>query len=88
MTKLRRFDSPKVDAQGVADRIKRIQSRSVKGDAKIQGLKMVLSMIDLTTLEGADTEDKVRRMCFKSQHLHDEMKELPSTAAVCVYPNL
>ncbi len=45
-------------------------------------------MIDLTTLEGADTEEKVKRMCFKAHHLHDALSNLPSTAAVCVYPNL
>lgn len=43
-------------------------------------------MIDLTTLEGADTEGKVKQMCYKAQHLHDEIPGLPTTAAVCVYP--
>lgn len=52
----------------------------------MQGLKMTLNMIDLTTLEGADTEGKVRQMCYKAQHLHDEIPGLPTTAAVCVYP--
>ena len=44
-------------------------------------------MIDLTTLEGADTENKVKQMCYKARHLHDEYPELPTVAAVCVYPN-
>ena len=44
-------------------------------------------MIDLTTLEGADTEGKVRQMCYKAAHLHDSIPDLPTTAAVCVYPN-
>ena len=48
---------------------------------------MVLSMIDLTTLEGADTPGKVRQMCYKAQHLHDSVDGLPTVAAVCVYPN-
>lgn len=45
-------------------------------------------MIDLTTLEGSDTEQKVRQLCYKAQHLHDEMEGLPNVAAICVYPNL
>ena len=48
---------------------------------------MALSMIDLTTLEGMDTEGKVRQLCYKAQHLHDSMPGLPTVAAVCVYPN-
>lgn len=47
---------------------------------------MVLSMIDLTTLEGMDTEGKVRQLCYKAAHLHDAVEGLPTVAAVCVYP--
>lgn len=79
--------SPRVDKVGVEDRIARVTARSIKDDSKMQGLKMVLNMIDLTTLEGADTEGKVRQMCYKAAHLHDSIPDLPTTAAVCVYPN-
>ncbi len=48
---------------------------------------MVLSMIDLTTLEGMDTEGKVKQLCYKARHLHDTEPDLPNVAAVCVYPN-
>ena len=48
-------NSPSVDKVGIEDRVYRITKRSVKKEAKLQGLKMALSMIDLTTLEGADT---------------------------------
>lgn len=54
----------------------------------MQGLKMVLSMIDLTTLEGKDTEGKVKQMCYKAAHLHDVIPGLPAVAAVCVYPSM
>lgn len=54
----------------------------------MQGLKMALNMIDLTTLEGADTVNKVRQMCYKAMHLHDAYPGLPTVAAVCVYPTL
>lgn len=48
---------------------------------------MVLNMIDLTTLEGMDTEGKVKQLCYKAQHLHDNVEDVPTVAAVCVYPN-
>ena len=84
---MQKFISPKVDKVGVEDRVNRITSRSIKNEAKIQGLKMALNMIDLTTLEGMDTKNKVVQMCYKAQHLNDEIRDLPSVAAVCVYPN-
>jgi deoxyribose-phosphate aldolase len=49
---------------------------------------MVLSMIDLTTLEGQDTPGKVRQLCQKAVHLHDSLPGLPHVAAVCVYPTM
>jgi deoxyribose-phosphate aldolase len=80
--------SPSIDKVGVEERVSRFQSRSIKTTAKMQGLKMVLSMIDLTTLEGKDTPGKVRQMCFKAAHLHDGHPGLPTVAAVCVYPSM
>ena len=79
--------SPTVDQVGVVERAARFTTRSIKQDAKRQGLNMVLSMIDLTTLEGMDTPGKVKQMCYKAQHLHDSLDGLPHVAAVCVYPN-
>lgn len=78
--------SPSVDKVGVEERVARFQTRSIKNEAKMEGLKMVLNMIDLTTLEGKDTPGKVRQMCYKAQHLHDAYPGLPNVAAVCVYP--
>ena len=80
--------SPSIDQIGTNERIARIQARSIKGAAKMQGLRMALSMIDLTTLEGKDTPAKVRQLCFKAQHLHDQAADLPTVAAVCVYPSM
>lgn len=77
-----------VDQVGVEERCARFTTRSIKKDTKVQGLKMVLSMIDLTTLEGKDTEGKVKQMCYKATHLHDVLPGLPTTAAVCVYPSM
>ncbi len=77
-----------VDEVGVQERVARFQSRSIKKESKVEALKMVLSMIDLTTLEGQDTPGKVRQLCQKAIHLHDSMPGLPHVAAVCVYPTM
>jgi len=81
-----RINSPTVDQVGVVERANRFQKRSIKAATKMAGLKMVLNMIDLTTLEGMDTEGKVKQLCYKARHLHDAVDDLPTVAAVCVYP--
>jgi deoxyribose-phosphate aldolase len=80
--------SPTVDKVGVEERVARFQKRSIKNESKMQGLKMALNMIDLTTLEGKDTSGKVKQMCYKARHLHDIHPGLPTVAAVCVYPSM
>lgn len=75
-----------IDQVGVEERCARFTTRSIKKESKVQGLKIALSMIDLTTLEGKDTDGKVKQMCYKAMHPHDELPGLPSTAAVCVFP--
>ena len=79
---------PRVDEVGVEERVARFQTRSIKTSSKNEALKMVLSMIDLTTLEGQDTKGKVRQLCQKAIHLHDKLPGLPHVAAVCVYPTM
>lgn len=81
------LNPPRIDQVGIEERVARITARSIKKESKMQGLLMALNMIDLTTLEGADTDEKVKQLCFKAHHLHDEIYGLPTTAAVCVYPN-
>ncbi len=85
--KLKHPASPPIDQVGVIERADRFTKRSIKNEAKLSGLKMVLNMIDLTTLEGMDTPGKVKQLCYKARHLHDAMEGLPTVAAVCVYPN-
>lgn len=77
-----------VDEVGVEERVARICTRSIKKDSKVHALKLALSMIDLTTLEGQDTPGKVRQLCQKAMHLHDSVPGLPHVAAVCVYPTM
>lgn len=80
--------SPTIDQVGVEERIDRLTKRSIKKSSKVQAMKLALSMIDLTTLEGADSPGKVKQMCYKAAHLHDGLPDIPHVAAVCVYPTL
>ena len=77
-----------VDEVGIRERVARLATRSIKKASKVEGLKLALSMVDLTTLEGADTPGKVRQLCTKAIHLHSGRKDLPMVAAVCVYPTM
>ena len=85
---IKEFNNIKVDKVGIEDRINRITKRSLKSKSKLKGLEMILSMIDLTTLEGMDTVKKVEQLCYKATHLHNQIPNLPNVAAVCVYPNM
>ncbi|MCM2276703.1 MAG: deoxyribose-phosphate aldolase [Oligoflexia bacterium] len=77
-----------VDQVGIEERIARLNARSIKKEAKLEALKLALSMLDLTTLDSKDTPGKVKQLCAKAIRPCEAMPELPSVAAVCVYPNL
>ncbi|MFN2384935.1 MAG: deoxyribose-phosphate aldolase [Thermoanaerobaculia bacterium] len=79
---------PRVDAVGIEERAASLGKRSIKKRAKEQGIRLAISMLDLTTLEGKDSEGKVRQMCQKALHPMPGDASIPSVAAVCVYPNL
>lgn len=74
-----------VDQIGIDERVAKYGTRSIKKNAKVFGLKLATSMVDLTTLEGKDTPGKVASLCQKALHPHDT-PDIPATAAVCVYP--
>jgi deoxyribose-phosphate aldolase len=80
--------SPTVDQVGVEERCERFKNRSLKKASKVHALKLALSMIDLSSLEGADSPGKVRQLCTKAKHLHDALPGLPLVAAVCIYPTM
>lgn len=79
------FESPTVDKVMVEERAAALGKRSIKKSAKEAGLKLAVSMMDLTTLEGKDSAGKVTQMCQKARWPH-ERRDIPSCAAVCVYP--
>ena len=77
-----------IDQVNTQERVSRLFSRSIKKDSKMQALFLALSMIDLTTLEGKDSEGKVKQLCYKASHLHYKHPGLPYVAAICVYPTM
>jgi deoxyribose-phosphate aldolase len=72
----------------VEERAAQLGKRSIKTTAKQQGIRLAVSTLDLTTLEGADTAGKVRHLCAKAVCPAPTMPEIPSVAAVCIYPSL
>ena len=80
------FAATPVDAVAVEERAAALAKRSVKRDAKVRALRLAVSMMDLTTLEGKDTPGKVRALCAKAIRPM-ERGDVPSCAAVCVYPS-
>jgi deoxyribose-phosphate aldolase len=87
---LRRFlhGLPGVDKVGAEARAARLGTRSIKTTAKGFALDLAIRMIDLTTLEGADTPGKVRSLAAKARRPDPADPSCPSVAAVCVYPDM
>jgi deoxyribose-phosphate aldolase len=87
---LRRFlhSLPGVDQVGLEQRAAGLATRSIKKTAKRWAIDTAISMIDLTTLEGADTDGKVRTLCAKARHPDPERPDTPQVAAVCVYSDM
>jgi len=87
---LRRFlhGLPGVDEVGAGARAATLATRSIKKDAKLWALDTAIRMVDLTTLEGADTPGKVRALCAKARRPDPSDPSAPPVAAVCVYGDL
>src|ERR1700735_170441 len=77
-----------IDQVMVEERATGFTKRSIKTSAKLAGLKMAVSMMDLTTLEGKDTPGKVAYLCRKALQPLESKYGVPSCGAVCVYPNM
>lgn len=77
-----------VDAIALETRAGELATRSIKADSKRRGLELAIAMMDLTTLEGADTAGRVRQLCAKAMRPLPAFPDLPACAAVCVYPDL
>ena len=77
-----------VDAVALEERAATLAKRSIKKDSKLQAYDLAVRMMDLTTLEGADTPGKVAALCSKAMRPDPVDPSVPPVAAVCVYPNL
>jgi deoxyribose-phosphate aldolase len=77
-----------IDQVGVEQRAGELAKRSIKKDSKVWALELALRCCDLTTLEGMDTPGKVAALCSKAIRPDPSDPNVPSVAAVCVYPNL
>ena len=84
----RNSEATTVDQVMAEERAAAFAKRSIKTSAKLEGLKLVTSMMDLTTLEGKDTPGKVAYLCRKALQPAEAKYEVPPCAAVCVYPNM
>ncbi|MDX8051961.1 deoxyribose-phosphate aldolase [Lentzea sp. BCCO 10_0798] len=87
---LRRFlhGLPGVDQVGVEQRSAGLGTRSIKKASKLHAIDLAISMVDLTTLEGADTHGKVRSLAAKARRPDPDRPDVPKVAAVCVYPDM
>ena len=77
-----------VDAVMLEARAGALSKRSIKTSAKVAGIRLAISCMDLTTLEGKDSEGRVRSLCAKAVNPAPHLSGIPSVAAVCVYPSL
>ena len=77
-----------IDAVALEERAATLAKRSIKRESKLQALELAVRMMDLTTLEGADTPGKVAALCSKALRPDPVDRSVPPVAAVCVYPNL
>ncbi|MBP9707170.1 MAG: deoxyribose-phosphate aldolase [Oligoflexales bacterium] len=88
-----------IDKLGADERAASFTKRSIKSDSKLAAIRCCVSMIDLTTLEGADTPGKVKQLCAKARnplpgHIENELSQyknfqvIPQVAAICVYPSM
>ena len=89
-TSLKRFllGLPGVDPVGVEQRAAGLATRSIKKAAKLAAIDLAISMVDLTTLEGADTPGKVRNLARKAMLPDPDNPDTPQPAAICVYPDM
>lgn len=87
---LRRFlhGLPGVDPVGVEARAAALATRSIKKASKRAAIDLAISMVDLTTLEGADTPGKVRALAAKGRRPDPDHPDTPTVAALCIYPDM
>ena len=79
---------PTVDAVGANARVEMLATRSIKTSSKNWAIDLAIRMVDLTTLEGADTPGKVKALCAKAVYPDPTDLTVPSVGAICVYNDM
>ena len=79
---------PPVDQVGATARVEMLATRSIKNESKNWAIDLAIRMVDLTTLEGADTPGKVQALCAKAIHPDPMDLSVPSVGAICVYNDM
>lgn len=79
---------PGIDRAGLERRAAELAARGVKGPAKLRALDAAIGAVDLTSLEGADTPERIRALCARARQPDPHQPDAPQVAAVCVYPDL
>lgn len=77
-----------VDAVGASARVEMLATRSIKTSSKNWAIDLAIRMVDLTTLEGADTPGKVKALCAKGVYPDPTDLSIPSVGAICVYNDM
>ena len=77
-----------VDQVGAEARAAMLATRSIKTSSKAWAIDMAISMVDLTTLEGADTPGKIKTLCAKAVRPDPTDLTVPSVGAICVYNDM
>ena len=80
--------TPEINSEEVQFKINEITNAEIAGYSALEAYKFILSIIDLTTLEGCDTNKKVIDLCNKAISFNSKRNDIPNVAAVCVYPTL
>lgn len=79
---------PGVDKVGAESRAAMLATRSIKTSSKARAIDLAISMVDLTTLEGADTPGKVRSLCAKAVRPDPSNPTVPHVGAICLYNDM
>src|SRR5881392_1875566 len=77
-----------IDQVAVEERAASLAKRSIKRGSQVFALELAVRMTDLTTLEGSDTPGKIAALASKAVRPDPSDPQIPSVAALCIYPNL
>ena len=78
--------SLRVNETGINNVISSLDGKSLSAEDRLQGIRLGISIIDLTSLEGTESSDKISDLCTQAMRPLSDSNDIPHTAAVCLYP--